>query len=324
MNQYTTLFEQQSYQDALDCYQQSLSDAAVPVWDDVLLTASSDAQAKGYEEQLRCRRARRQLPERTRFAVIPDRDGLRVGSGGATFSCLRHLAGQGARAESGSPFAGRKVLVIHSGGDSKRVPQYSVCGKLFSPVPRLLPDHRRSTLFDEFMIGMSTVAGRIAEGMLVCSGDVLLLFNALQIDFYNADAAALSIKESVETGKDHGVYLRDDEGCVSRFLHKQSVEALAARGAVDGRGHVDIDTGVVILSAPVLDSLYSLVDSDEKYRAFVNEKARLSFLRTSCIRWPLIRRWRNTTGKSPRATTPTSCAPAARPCGGRSTLIACA
>lgn len=74
--------------------------------------------------------------------------------------------------------------MIHSGGDSKRVPQYSACGKLFSPVPRVLPNGKRSTLFDEFMISMSGVAARMNAGMLVCSGDVLLLFNPLQIDFY--------------------------------------------------------------------------------------------------------------------------------------------
>lgn len=73
--------------------------------------------------------------------------------------------------------------MIHSGGDSKRVPQYSACGKIFSPVPRELPDGRTSTLFDEFMISMAGVAGRLKEGMLVLSGDVLLLFNPLQIDF---------------------------------------------------------------------------------------------------------------------------------------------
>ena len=66
------------------------------------------------------------------------------------------------------------MLVIHSGGDSKRVPQYSALGKLFSPVPHELPNGRSSTLFDEFMICMSSVPSRIREGMVLLSGDVLL------------------------------------------------------------------------------------------------------------------------------------------------------
>lgn len=58
-----------------------------------------------------------------------------------------------------------------------------------------------STLFDEFVIGMSGVPSRIPEGMLVLSGDVLLLFNPLQIDFNYHGAAAISMKEHVQTGK---------------------------------------------------------------------------------------------------------------------------
>ncbi|MCD7745239.1 MAG: bifunctional fucokinase/L-fucose-1-P-guanylyltransferase [Lachnospiraceae bacterium] len=271
MNQYTTLFEQQSYRDALDYYIESLTNEKIAVWDYVILTASNDDQAKSYEMQIEHRLKNHQIPSRTHYAVIPDLGGQRVGSGGATFSAIRYVKMHAGTLE------GKRILVIHSGGDSKRVPQYSACGKLFSPVPRLLPGGRRSTLFDEFLIGMSTVASRISEGMLVCSGDVLLLFNALQIDFYGAGAAALSIKEKVETGKNHGVYLKDEDGNVGRFLHKQTVETLGSCGAVDVRGMVDIDTGAVILRPDVLTDLYSLIDTEEKYHQFVNPEACLSF-----------------------------------------------
>lgn len=271
MNQFTTLFEQQSYKDALEYFLESLHNNTMPVWDYVILTASNEAQAKAYEIQINHRLKNKQIPDKTHYAVIPDLNGQRVGSGGATLSCVKYVA------EREGSFENKKILVIHSGGDSKRVPQYSACGKLFSPVPRVLGDGRRSTLFDEFMIGMSTVASRINEGMLVCSGDVLLLFNALQIDFFGAGAAALSIKEKVETGKNHGVYLSDEKGNVGSFLHKQSVKTLTDVGAVDNRGNVNIDTGAVILRTDVLNDLYSLIDTKEKYLQFVNEKARLSF-----------------------------------------------
>ncbi len=112
--------------------------------------------------------------------MLPDPDGKRVGSGGATFNVLRYLAEQ--HPDEEHVFSEKRILVIHSGGNSKRVPQYSAEGKLFSPVPHELPDGRASTLFDEFMIAMSGVPSRMREGMLVLSGDVLLLFNPLQID----------------------------------------------------------------------------------------------------------------------------------------------
>ena len=46
-------------------------------------------------------------------------------------------------------------------------------------------------------------------------------------------------------------------------------------GAVDAHGQVDIDTGATILDSEVLEGLYSLIDTPEKFSTFVNERARL-------------------------------------------------
>lgn len=191
---------------------------------------------------------------------------------------LRKLAEQ---EDIAGDFHNKRILVIHSGGDSKRVPQYSVCGKLFSPVPRELPDGRASTLFDEFLIGMAGVPSRFREGMLVLSGDVLLLFNPLQIDAQFHGAAAISMKSPVDVGKDHGVFLNNGKDYVKKFLHKQSIETLEKLGAVNTHGNVDLDTGAVLFDVNLMNALLSLVQTDgkidaEKYARFVNEKSRIS------------------------------------------------
>lgn len=269
---YKNLFLKQSYFDYYDTYRSSLEETNNVVrWDYIILTASNENQANAYRQQLDYRLQRNLLPKSTRYAVLPDFEGKRVGSGGATLGVLRYIR------QHESDFSGLRILVIHSGGDSKRVPQYSACGKLFSPVPRELPDGRRSTLFDEFILAMSGVPARLESGMLVLSGDVLLLFNPLQIDFFGKGAAAISIKKDIETGKNHGVFLRNDNGNVDKFLHKQSPESLAAAGAVDSFGKVNIDTGAIILSSDILNDLYTLVDTDEKFRKYVNDTVRLSF-----------------------------------------------
>ena len=277
MTNLTSLFLSQSYADTWDDYCRSLTKASFVCWDYVVLTASNEQQAVGFRAQLEERRAAGFLPARTQFAVVPDRDGKRVGSGGATLGVLRYLAEQ----IGGDDFSGLRILVIHSGGDSKRVPQYSALGKLFSPVPHELPNGRASTLFDELLISMSSVPARIREGMLLLSGDVLLLFNPLQIDYSGVGAAAISFKEDVQTGKNHGVFRKGDDGNVCEFLHKQTVESLTARGAVNEQGCVDIDTGAVIFSSDMLRSLYSLIATDgqidpDKYDTFVNDTVRLS------------------------------------------------
>lgn len=263
-----SLFLSQSYQDCWDDYNRSIKSPNFPQWDYIVLTASNEQQAEGFRKQIEERSAF--LPLQTKFAVIPDRDGKRVGSGGATLSVIRYLQ------EQEGSFRDLRVLVIHSGGDSKRVPQYSALGKLFSPVPHTLPNGRASTLFDEFLICMSSVPSRMREGMLLLSGDVLLLFNPLQIDYSGRGAAAISFKEHVETGKNHGVFLKGEDGNVKCFLHKQTVETLRGYGAVNERECVDIDTGAVIFSGEMLESLYGLIATKEDYDRYVNETVRLS------------------------------------------------
>ena len=126
------------------------------------------------------------------------------------------------------------------------------------------------------MISMSSVPSRIREGMVLLSGDVLLLLNPLQIDYNNVGAAAISFKEHVETGKNHGVYLNGADGNVKCCLQKKSVEVLREVGAVNESDCVDIDTGALIFSTDMMNSLYSLIATEEDYDRHVNEKTRLS------------------------------------------------
>lgn len=274
------LFLRQSYLDSWEDYERSLKKKSFIKWDYIILTASNEAQATAYRNQIENRLEKGLLPEETTYAVLPDPEGKRVGSGGATVQVMRYIADQ--EPERENPFKNRRILVIHSGGDSKRVPQYSAIGKLFSPVPRELPDGRSSTLFDEFIVGMSGVPSRIQEGMLVLSGDVLLLFNPLQIDAQFDGAAAISIKEPVATGKNHGVFLNDGHDYVKCFLHKQTEERLREMGAVNKAGNVDLDTGAVLFGSALLQALFRLISTggkvdEKKFRQFCNEEARISF-----------------------------------------------
>ena len=248
------LFLQQSSADALEEYSLALAGLQPVVWDFIVLTAANEEQAQFYRRHLRERQAKGYLPQNSRWLVLADPDGQRVGSGGATLNVLEEV-----RSRCGS-LAGLRLLVIHSGGDSKRIPQYSACGKLFSPVLRCLPDGRNSTLFDELLVAMSGVAARCQPGMLVLSGDVLLLFNPLQLDLQLEDAVAISCQKDAATGQHHGVFLDDGHGGVKAFLHKIPLPQLCRLGAVDERGNVYLDTEPSF-SRAVLEALLSLISA---------------------------------------------------------------
>jgi fucokinase len=85
-------------------------------WDVVMVTASSARQAGLYRDEIERRRVAGMLPEGTQFLVVADPDDRRVGSGGATIHALGVLGKH-------------RALLVHSGGDSRRPPQYSPGGQ---------------------------------------------------------------------------------------------------------------------------------------------------------------------------------------------------
>ncbi len=273
------LFLQQSYDDIYETYENSLAKKNFVHWDYIIITASNQRQADTYRRKIEQRLLKKRLPSVPNYAVVPDTDGKRIGSGGATLNALLYVLEKEGTIEQALK---KRILLIHSGGDSKRIPQYSDCGKLFSPVERELAGGFGSTLFDEVMILASSVPSRMSKGLFVLSGDVLLLFNPLQVEFSSEDAASLSIKETVEIGKNHGVFVADSEGYVQKFLHKSSVQSLEKEGAIDRWGFVNLDSGAVYLGKKSVEALISLVTTDgkkddQKANLFINEQVALNF-----------------------------------------------
>lgn len=261
-------FMNETIKDVWDYYLKLLTDDKLECWDWVILTASNEEQSKIYQKEIDFRLKLKKIPNNIRYLIVSDPDGKRIGSGGATLNVLKKLKEKDSR-----NFSELKILIIHSGGDSKRVPQYSCCGKLFSPVQRELPDGRGSTLFDELFIIFSNIPNRMSPGVLILSGDVLLIFNPLQIDLFYLDSAAISIKEDVSNGCNHGVFLSDENNILKEFLHKQNINVLKSKGAVNFMGNVDIDTGAIYLSSIIVDDLYSLLKNEKEY---INDKVRLN------------------------------------------------
>ena len=263
-----TLLLQQQYLDTWNDFKLSKESKVYPVWDYVIITASNDFQAKGYDQQIQQRIYF--LPKRTKFLTISDEKNERIGSGGATLAVLKKII------ELEKKFEGFRILLIHSGGDSSRTPQYSSLGKLFSPIPRVLPDGRSSTLFDEIIISMSSVPSRIKEGMVILSGNVLLLFNPLKIECASNDISCITFKENPENSHSHGIILGGKNDYVKKCLQSKNRETLNEIGALDENGFVDINTGILLLSCKFMKVLYSLIDNDEKYFKMINSKVRLN------------------------------------------------
>ena len=240
-------------------------------FDILVLTAANEAQAKGYRTQLAWRQANGLLDPATRVSVITDPGGRRVGSLGATLNVLAELArmlSDGSDKSDGSDvFRKKRILICHSGGDSRRTPAYAAQGKVFTPVPTAAANGAPLALFDLILRTVSELPAPAGGHVLITSGDVLLTFDHASVDFSRPGVTGVAYFGPVERGSRHGVYVPEafrgnplSTECVPviDFLQKPSEDEAHARGAVDLFGHVAVDTGLVSLDPATCDKLLSV------------------------------------------------------------------
>lgn len=210
-----------------------------PSWDAVVLTASSARQAELYRSEIQRRQLSGALPAGTEFLVAPDPGDRRVGSGGATINAL------GALGKGREWWDAHRVLLVHSGGDSRRLPQYSPVGKLFGVLPSRTRAGETTTVFDETMELSAAWAEGIPNGLLVASGDVVLRFDAREIQWNRPGVTGVAMKLDAETGSHHGVYVVGQMDQVYTFLQKPALATIKAAGGVFADGRVAVDIGLL-------------------------------------------------------------------------------
>ncbi|MGD0480851.1 MAG: L-fucokinase [Terracidiphilus sp.] len=221
-------------------------------WDVVIITASSERQAELYGEEIQRRNSSGLLPRETKFLVVPDPGGQRVGSGGATINALGIL-GKGR-----AWWSEHRTLLVHSGGDSRRLPQYSPGGKLFGILPSRTQPRATTTVFDETMLLSSAWAEKMHSGLLVASGDVVLRFDSSQMQWDRPGVTGVAMRLDMEQAVHHGVYAVGADDQVYTFLQKPSpVEVKAAGGLLDD-GRVAVDIGLLRFDAGLTASLTEL------------------------------------------------------------------
>lgn len=213
----------------------------------LILTAANRAQARGYTAQLK----ERALPV-CRWRVIPDPGGRRAGSGGSTlwvlFELARTLLKRRPRARSLSAlFEGQRILIIHSGGDSRRLCAYAAQGKIFLPLPCNTDEGGPATLFDLILKSLAGLPSPPNGHVLIASGDVLLTFDNDEVDFTAPGVTGVAYPGPLDRGGRHGVYVAARDGRVLDFLQKPDRRTALERGAVDSVGRVLVDTGLISL-----------------------------------------------------------------------------
>ena len=237
-------------------------------YDVIVLTAANDAQADGYRTQMAWRKANGMIAKQSEVYVITDPGGRRVGSLGATLHVLNELSKCLKPFETKkSVFEQRRILICHSGGDSRRTPAYAAQGKVFTPVPAVSSTGLPLALFDLILQTVSELPRPANGHVLVTSGDVLLTFDHGSVDFSKPGVTGVAYFGPVDRGTRHGVYIPEmfaaqshKTEClkVADFMQKPSPEMAQARGAVDPFGRVAVDTGLISLDPATCQRLIDL------------------------------------------------------------------
>ncbi|KAE8700976.1 Bifunctional fucokinase/fucose pyrophosphorylase [Hibiscus syriacus] len=262
--------------------------ARVPTWDAIVLTAASPEQARLYDWQLKRAKRMDRIAPSTITLAVPDPDGQRIGSGAATLNAIHALAQYMDQAINGGScgdnvvsLMGKKhILLLHAGGDSKRVPWANPMGKVFLPLPFLAadnPDGPVPLLFDHILAiascarqafknegknsGKSLVSVLFyfkIGGIFTMTGDVLPCFDASSTLILSPDASTIiTVPITLDIASNHGVIVASKTeileesytvSLVDNLLQKPSVDELVKNQAILDDGRALLDTGIIAMS----------------------------------------------------------------------------
>ncbi|XP_066286744.1 fucose-1-phosphate guanylyltransferase-like isoform X3 [Branchiostoma lanceolatum] len=213
---------------------------SVPFWDVVVITALDSQQKQVYELQITKKLQGGELPLGVKYLVFADPSGAKIGCGGSTLEVLYQL-----RQQYGKELDNWKVLLIHAGGYSQRLPSASVLGKVFMATPIGSPMWQmlelKLALYMDF-------PQRMKPGVFLCSSDTVETFECpphANWSFSQDGFTALAHPSPVSIGTGHGVFILDQSDKVDgvtidsvemrecvQFIHKPTVEEMRAKGAI--------------------------------------------------------------------------------------------
>lgn len=165
--------------------------------------------------------------------VSSDPEGQRVGSGGGTAHLLTENFHQDEEVNFDEWLSREKRVIIHAGGQSRRLPAYAALGKSLLPMPvfrwsrgqslnqRLI--HLQTPLFDQIL-------ERAPEKLhtLIASGDTLIFSGKNIPKIPEADIVCFGMWLEPEKATNHGVFFANHEapGNLQFMLQKPSIQKI--------------------------------------------------------------------------------------------------
>ena len=132
------------------------------------------------------------------------------------------------------------IVVLHAGGQSRRLPAYAVTGKLFIPIPGDI--HPPRLLVHQHLDALHQVVAAAPQGgLVIAAGDILVSPDQIPRELPPADVVVFTMKTDSKTATGFGVCIHDEQGHIETFLQKPEESEIVGKSFT-------VDSGLWILS----------------------------------------------------------------------------
>ncbi len=192
--------------------------------------------------------------------VLSDPEDFRIGSGGGTAYLLAEHKKQSCDNISFQDYASSsKKIIIHAGGQSRRLPSYAPSGKLLTPIPVF--QWSRGQKIDQTLLDLHIpllekvmdVSGK-NQNCLIASGDVLIQAPEIPFELPDADVVCFGIWVDPQLASHHGVFFtpRNNPHHLDFMLQKPEHKVIES---LTGSHLYLMDIGIWVLSDRAVEVL---------------------------------------------------------------------
>lgn len=174
---------------------------------------------------------------REEYYCTSDPVGKRVGSGGGTTWLLESCYNEESESSSACPFeewiGNEKRILLHAGGQSRRLPAYGTSGKILTPIPVFRWERGQKLSQNLLSLQLSLyedIMEKAPHGVntLIASGDVYIRSNSRINDIPEADVVCYGMWVEPSLATNHGVFVmnRNTPTELEYMLQKPSITEL--------------------------------------------------------------------------------------------------
>lgn len=211
--------------------------------------------------------------ERTEWFCTSDPDNQKLGSGGGTAWLLESCRMNDAADEAFMEWLKKeKRILMHAGGQSRRLPAYATTGKVLTPIPVF--KWAKGQCLDQDLLSLQLplyerIMKQAPASMhtLVASGDVYIRCKDTLQAIPEADVVCYGLWVEPGLAKNHGVFLssRSHPDVLDFMLQKPSVEEL---GSLASSHLFLMDIGIWLLSDKAVEILMRRSCSEGRWNAY--------------------------------------------------------